>query len=165
MKLNRHHGGWVIILSLMVTLILAIMPLPVWAAAWRPDWSALVLIYWCIATPQRVSVATGWVVGIFHDVLYDTLLGQHALTYCFIAYLCVKWHRRIRLYPLWQQAMGVFLMVAANQFFEFAINNLLGHPHPAPFYTSSLPPAITSMFLWPWLFVILRDLRRTYRVF
>jgi len=164
MNLKRHHGGWVIILSLVVSYILAIMPIPAWAAGWRPDWSALVLIYWCIATPQRVSVATGWVVGIFHDVLYDTLLGQHALSYCLIAYFCVKWHRRIRLYPLWQQAMGVFFIIAANQLFEFTINSLLGHP-PYQGLITFLLPAVTSMILWPWLFVILRDLRRTYRVF
>ena len=67
--MERHHGGWVIILSFIFGLMLAIMPLPAWAVAWRPDWAAMILIYWCIAIPQRVGVTTGWLVGIFLDVL------------------------------------------------------------------------------------------------
>ena len=43
--------------------ILAIMPFPNWAEPFRPDWVGLVLIYWCLAIPDRVSVGTGWLVA------------------------------------------------------------------------------------------------------
>ena len=102
MSLERHHGGWIIVLSFVVSFMLAIMPLPSWASLWRPDWVALVLIYWCIAIPQRIGIATGWLVGLTSDVLNETLLGQQALSLCLIAYISVKLHRRIRLFPLWQ---------------------------------------------------------------
>jgi rod shape-determining protein MreD len=161
MSSERHHGGWVIVLSLVVSLMLAIMPLPSWATVWRPDWVALVLIYWCIATPQRVGIATGWLVGITRDVLNETLLGQQALSLCLIAYLSVRLHRRIRLFPLWQQAIGVFVVITVEQLFRAWIRGIQGQPLVD---VSFLYPALTSMLLWPWVFILLRDLRRFYQV-
>ncbi len=162
MSIKRHHGSWVIVLTFMVSFILAIMPLPSWVAAWRPDWVALILIYWCIAIPQRVGIATGWLVGIIHDVLNDSLLGQQALSLSLIAYLSVRLHRRVRLFPLWQQAIGVFMLIMLDQLLSAWIRGILGQPLVD---SSFIYPALTSAFFWPWLFIILRDLRRFYRVF
>jgi len=161
MSSERHHGGWVIILSFIFSFMLAIIPLPAWATAWRPDWVALVLIYWCIAIPQRVGVATGWFVGLLYDVLKDSLLGQQALSLCFIAYISVKWHRQVRLFPLWQQAIGVVGLLTMTHWLEAWFYTVLGH---SQLESTFIYPALTSMILWPWIFVILRDMRRTYRV-
>ena len=161
MSSERHHGGWVILLSFIFSFMLAIIPLPGWATAWRPDWVALVLIYWCIAIPQRVGVATGWFVGLIYDVLRDTLLGQHALSLCFIAYVSVKWHRQVRLFPLWQQAIGVFGLLTFTHLVEAWFYKMLGH---SQLESAFIYPALISTILWPWVFVILRDMRRTYRV-
>ncbi|EDN65670.1 rod shape-determining protein MreD [Beggiatoa sp. PS] len=163
MSSERHHGGWVIILSFIVSFMLAIIPLPAWAVLWRPDWVALVLIYWCIAVPQRVGVATGWFVGVIYDVLKDTLLGQNALSLCFIGYVSVKWHRQVRLFPLWQQAIGVFGLLSISHWIEALIyKNMLGY---SLLTGSFISQVFISMILWPWVFVILRDMRRTYRVY
>ncbi|MEK7990013.1 MAG: rod shape-determining protein MreD [Thiotrichaceae bacterium] len=162
MALEKHHGAWVIIFSFMISLMLAIMPLPQWAAIWRPDWVGLVLIYWAIATPQRVGVGVGWFVGILHDVLSDTLLGQHSLGYCLLAYAGVKLHRRIRVFPLWQQAVGIFILIGISQTLDIWIRGMLGHP---PYGFSFIYPAITSTLFWPWIFILLRDMKRAYQVF
>jgi len=42
----------VIYLSLLVALVLMILPLPDWAQIYRPNWMALVLIYWSMALPK-----------------------------------------------------------------------------------------------------------------
>ncbi|HAI69407.1 MAG TPA: rod shape-determining protein MreD [Gammaproteobacteria bacterium] len=162
MSLERHHGGWVIIVSFIFSFMLAVMPLPPWAVFWRPDWVAMVLIYWCIAIPQRIGVTTGWFVGIIHDVLSDTLLGQHALTFTLIAYLSVRLHRQLRLFPWWQQSIGVFVFLAISQLPSVWIRSILGYPQEG---WGVIYSATTTMILWRWLFIRLRDLRRTYRVF
>ena len=162
MSLERHHGGWVIVLSFMVSFMLAIMPLPSWATLWRPDWVALVLIYWCIAIPQRVGITTGWLVGLIRDVLNETLLGQQALSLCLIAYISVRLHRRIRLFPLWQQSIGVLVLITGDQLLRAWIRGIQGQPLVD---VSFVYPALTSMLLWPWVFILLRDLRRFYQVF
>ncbi len=75
MMILRRHGNWVIVLSLLIALVLTLLPLPPWAAPYRPDWVALALIYWCLALPERVSVGIGWSMGLLLDGLSGTLLG------------------------------------------------------------------------------------------
>ncbi len=143
--------------SFLVALVLSILPWPVWTEQFRPDWVALVLIYWCMALPTRVGVGTAWSVGLMLDVLYGSMLGENALAKSLIAFLTVRFHLQLRMFPRWQQAVVVLLLVAANNLLVLWIKNLAGQ---APSTWSYLTPSIVSMLLWPWLFVILRDIRR-----
>ncbi|MGB5178147.1 MAG: rod shape-determining protein MreD, partial [Gammaproteobacteria bacterium] len=104
MMRRRHHGGGVIVFTFIIALLLTVIPLPDWARYMRPDWVGLVLIYWCMALPERVGVATGWFTGLMVDLLTGTLLGQHALSLTVVAYITLKFHLRLRLVPVWQQS-------------------------------------------------------------
>ena len=75
---REGHGYAVIFLTFVVAYILAVVPLPLWLQWGRPEWLALTLIYWCIALPERVGIATGLVVGVGLDVLEGAALGQNA---------------------------------------------------------------------------------------
>lgn len=161
MALARHHGGGIIVASFLVAFVLTLMPLPGWVAAVRPEWVAMVLIYWCLALPQRVNVGYGWVAGLFLDVLRGALLGQHALGYAVIAYLAVKLHRRIRVFPLWQQALSVTVFVALAQLLVLWIQGMTGQAREDWSYWL---PSLASGVLWPWAFLGLRRLRRRFRV-
>ena len=161
MRMTHRHGGWAIVLSLLVALTLTLLPLPEWAAPYRPDWVALVLIYWCLALPDRVGVGIGWMLGLLLDVLSGTLLGQHALGMTVIAYLAVKLHQRVRLFPTWQQALTVMLLLLLNQLLVLWVNGIIGRPAHSGLYWA---PSLTGMLLWPWLFAVLRGMRRRFRV-
>ncbi len=159
--MEKPQGTWVIILTFLLAFVFAILPLPSWASIWRPEWIMMVLVYWCIALPERVSIGIGWLVGLLHDVVNDTLLGQHALSLSIAAFLAVHFHRQIRMFPLWQQAIFIFFVVTFSQLPVIWLRGMLGHPILSwtVFY-----PAVSSMILWTWLFIILRDLRRFYQV-
>ncbi len=161
MALARHHGGGIIVLSFIVALMLSIMPLPEWARLLRPEWVTLVLIYWCLALPERVGVGVGWVVGLLMDVMQGTLLGQYALALALVAFLALKLHQRVRVFPLWQQAVTILLLVVLEQLLVLWIKGITGH---SPDLWLYLLPSLTSTLIWPWLFIILRNLRRHFRV-
>ena len=59
--------------AVAVALMLTLVPLPLWAEVLRPEWVTLVLIYWCIALPQRIGVFTGWLAGLMLDVARGAL--------------------------------------------------------------------------------------------
>ncbi len=107
MMFVKHHGGWVIIASLILAFMLTAMPLPEWAVNWRPAWVAMFLIYWCMALPDRVGIGIGWLLGLLLDVQQGTVLGQNALGLAVIAYVTLRSHQRIRVFPLVQQAILV----------------------------------------------------------
>lgn len=158
MRLRPLQRSYLIIaISFVVALVLSVVPVPDWAEQFRPDWVGLVLIYWCLATPGRVGIGTGFVVGLLQDVLYGSLLGQYALAKTIIAFLTVRTHLRIRVYPAWQQAIAVLVILAIGQLFIIWVRAVIGKPALGFSYWT---PTIVGMVMWPWLFVVLRDIRR-----
>lgn len=158
---GRRHGGGVVIVTFILALALTSMPLPEWARPFRPEWTTLVLVYWCMALPSRVNVGVGWLVGLMVDVASGNLLGQHALALSVVAFVTVKVHKQIRVYPLWQQALSVFVMVALSQLLAVWVKGIIGE---APDTWLYWMPSVTSALLWPWVFVVLRDVRRKFGV-
>ena len=161
MVLAARRRGWVIVATFVVALVLEITPLPGWLVAFRPEFPAMVLIYWCLALPQRVGVGIGWSVGLVLDVLRGALLGQHALGYAVMAYLALKLHRRIRVFPLWQQALSVMVFIALHQLLVLWVLGMIGQAQGGFSYWL---PTLSSAVLWPWMFGGLRGVRRRYHV-
>lgn len=152
---------FIIGITLCIAMMLTILPMPDWAIWLRPQWVLLVIMYWCLAIPERVSVGIAWGIGLLMDVLQGTLLGQHALAMAVVAYFMVKFHPRIRLFPIWQNTLIVFILSIIYLGLLYWIQGLMGvSPNTWEFWI----PAITSALLWPWVFIILRDLRRKFNV-
>jgi rod shape-determining protein MreD len=158
---RQGHAYSVILLTFLAAYVLAVLPLPPWLQWGRPDWVALTLIYWCIALPQRVGIATGLVLGLGIDVLEGSALGQNACALVVVALLSLILYQRLRVYSLWQQAGVVFILVGINQLICQWLQNIDGvHALPRLF----LLPALSSALLWPVVLHTLRGLRRHYRV-
>lgn len=159
---QRANGSWVIFLSFFIAYLLAIVPFPEWAMNYRPQWVAMVLIYWAMALPYRVGIGFAWVAGLLMDILEGSLLGLNALALALIAYITLSLHQRLRMFSSVQQSalvlalIGLHLMmthwmkIAAEQAVSSDLLFLLG--------------ALSSAFVWPWMFVLLRQMRRGFSV-
>jgi len=145
MKEKKAQGGKVILVSFIIAFILIIIPLPPALQMMRPEFVTITLIYWCIALPNRVGVGIGWSAGLVIDVLTDTLLGQHALTLALIAYLASKLHQRIRVFPVWQQALTVLVLMSFQATITMWIKGLLSE---SPAFTTFMLPAISTAVVW-----------------
>ena len=147
----------VIYASLVVALILMILPLPDWAQMYRPNWMALVLIYWSMALPKRVGLWFAFFSGIILDTSLGTLLGQHTLALVIIIFFNLNFYQRIRVLSLAQQAIYVFALLLINQVVVTWVEGIMGRPTPLLAYFGA---PLVGMLIWPWVFVILRDIRR-----
>ena len=147
----------VVYASLVVALILMILPLPDWAQIYRPNWVALVLIYWSMALPKRVGLWFAFFCGIVLDTSLGTLLGQHAMGLVIIIFFNMNFHQRIRVLALAQQAIYVFALLLINQGVVVWVEGIMGRPTPLLTFFSA---PLVGMLIWPWVFVILRDIRR-----
>ena len=147
----------VIYLSLVLGIVLMILPLPDWAQIYRPNWVALVLIYWSMALPKRVGLWFAFFTGLVLDSAQGTLLGQHALALVIVVYFNLNFYQQVRVLALIQQAIYVFSLLLINQVVLAWVEGILGRSTPLlAFFAAPL----IGMLIWPWVFVMLRDVRR-----
>ena len=161
MKSSKSQGMGIVALSFLVALTLAIIPLPEWARLLRPEWVSLVLIYWILALPHRIGMGVAWCMGLLLDVMRDTLLGQHALALALTAFIVIHIHQRLRLFPLWQQSIIIFILLLIQTVIIFWIKGIIGE---APSFKYTLLPPLTSALFWSVVFILLRHVRRLYKV-
>ncbi|MBA6293387.1 rod shape-determining protein MreD [Colwellia sp. MB3u-70] len=151
----------IMFLTLLVALLASIMPLPLSVDAFRPDWVLVVLFYWCLALPSRVNVISAWVMGFILDVLLGSTLGVHAGAMAISVYIVAGNFQKIRNFSVWQQALIMGVLSALYHLIVFWLQRFLTD---AVFLPSYLYPVFTTIILWPWAFLLLRKIRRNFRI-
>ena len=159
---EKSNGKWVITLSFFLAYLLAIVPFPEWAMDYRPEWVSLVLVYWVMALPYRVGIGSAWFIGLILDILKGSVLGINAMALVIVAYVTLSLHLRFRMFSSLQQAGLVLVLVGINLLLCHWLEVITG-------YTSAtdlmfLMGALTSAVLWPSLFQVLRQTRRSFEV-
>jgi len=155
------HNGVIILLTLLVAIMASIMPLPLSVDAFRPDWVLIVLIYWCMALPGRVNIITAWIMGFLLDVLLGSVLGVYAAAMAISVFIVAENFQKIRNFSIWQQALIAGVLAALYHLVVFWLQRFLID---VSFLTSYLYPVITTIILWPWVFYLLRKLRRQFSI-
>jgi len=156
MNRDRASRRMPVILSFIFGMMLTIMPLPDAIAAFRPDWLAMLVIFWAMQLPRTWSVGTAWIIGLVLDATQGTLLGQHALALCCVAFITVRFHLLMRVFPAPQLTASVFPILAIYQFLLYWINGVAGVNAPAVAYWG---PVISGTILWPVMMAFLSGLR------
>jgi rod shape-determining protein MreD len=159
-EILRPVNPWFIVATLVFALALNLMPLSGVALTLRPDFIALVLLYWCIQEPRYVGVGVAWGVGLLMDVGDATLFGQHALAYALLAYAAEYFRRRVLRFSLWQQAAQVAVLLSLCAGLVLLVRYVGGAPLPR--WTYAVPPLVGAL-LWPVLTVALQWTQRPQR--
>lgn len=141
----RRSSWFVSFSALMATLALATMPLPDGVAPLRPDWVAVVLLYWSLMAPRQFSLMTAFLMGVAVDTLSGALLGQNALALLVVVYLADKFYLRLRVFPVSQLAITVLVLLGLYEFILFWIDGMAGRT--VPLVERWLPP-LTGTLVW-----------------
>lgn len=156
----RPVKAWFVAATLFAALALNLLPLAGNALMLRPDFLALVILYWCIQAPRHVGVGVAWLMGLAMDVGDATLFGQHALAYAVLAYAAEYFRRRVLRFPLWQQAAQVAVLLAFCATLVLLLRFVGGAPLPRWTY---FVPALVGALLWPLLSALLQLPQRPVR--
>ena len=130
--------------TLIAALIFNLLPWP--GAVGLPDLLALVLAFWCVHQPRKVSVGKAWLMGLAMDAANGALLGQHAFAYAILAFAANALSRRLLWFGLWPQALQVFILLMGTQLIMLAIRMTAGSPFPGWLYFLG---SIIGALLWP----------------
>ena len=156
--MDHNQSDWLMPAgTLVLALALAVLPLPATIDSYRPDWVAMILIYWSMVTPWRFGLITAFWMGLALDTLTGALLGQHAMALLAMVYFTQRFHLRIRVFPIWQMSMTVLALLALYEFILFWVDGVAGRT--VPIVDRWAPPVIGAL-LWP---LVLGYLDRTRR--
>ena len=163
--MNPTGGGWVILLSLAVAMLLAVMQLPGEVPAWigwlRPSWPILVVFYWVMALPHRFGMISAWIFGLLLDVLYADPLGVNGFCLAALTYVTWSFYERFRMYSVVQQGAVVFLLVLGSELVR-QLGAFLDRGGAMGWWI--LLPALSSTLAWPIVAWVLGAVRQRLAV-
>ncbi|MFA0811352.1 rod shape-determining protein MreD [Microbulbifer epialgicus] len=142
----QASNRWFIAVTIFLSMLLVVMPLPQQWLWFRPAFPALLIIFWVSRMPQTLGVGFAWLVGILEDLVTGATLGTHALALAVLAYFSLLTYQRTRAFNPAQQLLWVFVLVGINQVVGNWVHGLEGKTVPG---LTFLWPALTTALLWP----------------
>jgi rod shape-determining protein MreD len=152
---------WLIALSIIFAVLLSVIPVPFDWRIWRPEFVALLVVYWATYSPEHFGVFSAWLCGILLDVVSLATLGEHALGLMVVAYIASLAYQRIRSYALWQQSAWALILIGVYQLFTNWASGLVGKSIETIDFLGAA--ALTALF-WPLLVVVLRKIKIRFRL-
>lgn len=151
--MNRERDPLLAVwLTALSGLVLSIAPLNYWLGLFRPQFAALVVLYWSIMSPRSGGILLGFVCGMMLDVFSGSLLGEHALALSLMAYLGIRLNLLLRAKPLFQQSLFVLAALVLYELVLWAIDGWSGHGLSTPLRWLA---ALSGALIWPILVGIL----------
>lgn len=142
-----------IAVTVLGALLVNLVPLPLRISEVRPDFCALVLVYWGIHQPRRVGFTIAFLLGLAIDIVEASLFGQHALVYVVLLFTAIALSRRVLNFSLVGQSLHILPLLVAGDLLATAVRLLAGNELPVPAHF--LGPLIGAL-LWLPMSVLLR---------
>lgn len=155
----RERLKWVISASLFMGTIYHQLPVTEIFFIIKPDLLILLVMFWALYYPNRFGVRSGFLLGLLQDILGGTLLGEQALLFTLVSYVCNQMRHRVQMYPNFQKTLTVGLLFLFLYMINFILQWLVGHALPGIGYWV---PVITSTIVWPILVRFLNSLIRVW---
>ena len=147
---------WVYWGSIVLALLLALLALPPALLPFKPFWLALVVVYWALEAPEKMTLGRAFALGLVGDLLTGSLLGEQALRLVVLAFIVLRLRSRLRFFPMPQQAIAVLALLVNDRIVMLMIRSFV---ESAPIELAHVLGPIVGALLWPWLFLMLDGLR------
>lgn len=160
MNLRNKGLFWAYWGSVVLALLLALLALPPALLPFKPFWLALVVVYWALEAPEKMSLGRAFSLGLVGDLLTGSLLGEQALRLAIIAFIVLRLRSRMRFFPMLQQSLAVLALLVNDRVVLLMIRMFAGGG--VPDYTFWIGPLVGTL-AWPWLFLLLDIARQRAR--
>jgi rod shape-determining protein MreD len=142
--------------SIVLAFVLTLMPLPDALRAAKPFWLAILVVYWALEAPERMTLGRAFLLGMVGDLLTGSLIGEQALRLVVLAFIVLRLRSRLRFFPMPQQALAVLALLVNDRIVMLMIRSF---GDSAPVELAHALGPIAGALLWPWVFLLLDGLR------
>jgi len=162
----NHRGSsgnlvWAVAISTFLALVLMLIQLPQSLFHFWPDWIAIVVIYWSLTEPDRIGPFVGFIIGTLLEVLFVRTFGILGLGLATLVFIVNSTHQQLRALSPWQQMLLIGLLVGLFKLVTGWFSGLVSNFEITTQYWYSL---VGDMLVWPFVTILLHELRRVLRV-
>ncbi len=106
---NELALGLMVALSLLLTMLLELIPLPLALDLnpWRAPWLLVMVVFWILYLPAAIGIGVAWLAGLFLDAASSAPLGTHALVFTLASALTLAARRLLLTFSVIQQAIWI----------------------------------------------------------
>jgi len=152
---------WAILVSSIVALTLTILPLPQWLFYFWPDWMALIVVYWALTTPDRIGPWVGFAIGTVLEVVFVRNFGVLGFGMAMLAFTVNRGHLQLQVLSIGPQMLVIGLLIGV---FKLVTGWLYGLTSDFRISTDYWYSIVGCVVAWPFVFILLQELRRLLRV-
>ncbi len=144
--------SWVAVgLSFIGAAVLELLLLPSMLNPYRAEWIVLTIIYWVLRHPESIGIFFAFCVGLLLDVISGSYLGVQALACSATSYLVLSIHQRLKMFPIVQQSLVVFVIVGIQLMIVSLLRSVLGG---GDYSFAYLLAAGASAVMWPFVLIL-----------
>jgi len=140
--------------STVIAAVLTLVSLPEWVFYFRPDWLALVVVFWVMVLPDKFSLGYGCINGLFLDLLLVKPFGLNAFGFVVLSYIVSIWSSQIKVLSLWQQSLFVSMLSLLFKLIEGSISVFVSGFVFTEYYWYS---TLGNIIFWPAISIILSE--------
>ncbi len=163
--MNPFNGGWLILVTLFLAMVLSVAHLPETWPGWigwlRPNWVLLVLFFWVMELPHRIGLIAVWILGFGLDALLGQPLGLNGFIFAAFTYVTWRFFERLRMYSIVQQCGVLWLMTSLAELIRLLVGGIGSEQ---VFSWGFLTVGVVTMLLWPLVFLVMLRIRGMVRV-
>lgn len=144
-SIERESSRAFIWFTLLLGFLLNLLPYPDHWFEFKPDFVALLLVYWALRVRKPISLTLAFTLGVLMDVAYTAALGQHAFAYAVLLGVTTVFRSTYVIATRLQQVCYVGIALAAGIASSLAVSMWLegGTPTLADFQ-----PALVGAGIW-----------------
>ena len=157
---NWMNLFWAFSLSAFLALVLTIVQVEAIFFFW-PDWIVLVVIYWSLMAPDKIGPFVAFMVGTLLEVLFVRNFGVLGFGLATLAYVVNRGHQQLRVLSVWQQTILIGILIGI---FKLVTGWLYGMINDFVITKEYFYSLLGSMLVWPFVFILLQELRGRARI-
>ena len=152
---------WAVFFSTFAALVLMLIELPQNLFYFWPDWIVLVVAFWALTQPDRIGPFVGFIIGTLIEVLFVRNFGVLGFGLAALAFVINSTHQQLRVLSAWQQMLIIGLFIGV---FKLVTGWFSGLVSDFVFITEYWYSLLGDILVWPFVSILLYELRRLFRV-